>query len=82
MGILHGMQGALALLAAGDREFWLPSQRSTFAGEIDSLFMVIYWICVFFFLLILAMAVYFLMKYRRQGRNPTFQQWLKLHVHS
>jgi cytochrome c oxidase subunit 2 len=66
--------GLAALLAAGDRTFWLPEGRSTFASEIDSLFYLIYWVCVFFFLLILGMAVWFLVKYRRRGDEVVVQK--------
>jgi cytochrome c oxidase subunit 2 len=58
----------LALAATGaDATFWLPAERSTFAGRVDSAFYVIFWICVLFFLLILAMAAFMLVKYRRRG---------------
>jgi cytochrome c oxidase subunit 2 len=58
------------VLAAGNATFWLPEGRSTFAGEVDSLFYFIFWLCVFFFALILGMAVWFLLKYRRTGDEP------------
>lgn len=59
-----------ALTTAGaDATFWLPAQRSTFAGRVDNAFYVIFWICVLFFVLILAMATFMLVKYRRRGDN-------------
>ena len=39
--------------------FWLPPQASTIAQPVDWLFYFVYWICVFFFLLILVLLVGF-----------------------
>lgn len=61
------MNGILTLIAAGDASFWMPAQRSTFASDVDALFYFIYWVCVFFFALILTLAVFFIAKYRRRG---------------
>jgi cytochrome c oxidase subunit 2 len=61
----------VASLAGGSGTFWLPSARSSFAGRVDDTFYLIFWVCVFFFLLILALAVYMLVKYRRRGDEPT-----------
>lgn len=50
--------------------FFAPS-KSTFAPMVDSLFDIIYWISAFFFVLIVAVMVYFVMKYyRRPGHAP------------
>ncbi|MFK7960448.1 MAG: cytochrome c oxidase subunit II [Phycisphaerales bacterium] len=45
---------------------WMPNPASTFAGSIDGVFNFIYWICLIFFALIVAMMVYFCVKYRRR----------------
>jgi len=57
----------LSLLAGAERSFWLPAQLSTHGAGVDRLFYFIFWISVFFFFVILAMATFFLVKYRRIG---------------
>jgi cytochrome c oxidase subunit 2 len=70
IGILQAL-APKGLLAAAGGSFWLPEAKSTFAQNVDGTFYFIYWMCVFFFLLILAMAVFFLLKYRRRkGEAP------------
>jgi len=69
IGILQAL-AQKGLLAAAGGTFWLPEAKSTFAQNVDSTFYFIYWLCVFFFLLILAMALVFLVKYRRKGEEP------------
>ena len=58
----------LALLLQGEpeRSFWLPSRSSTASAETDWVFYLIYWISVFFFVLITALMVYFVIRYRRR----------------
>jgi cytochrome c oxidase subunit 2 len=65
---------AISALVGSGGTFWMPPQRSTFASEVDTLFYFIYWICVFFFMLILALAVGFLLKYRRRGEEIVVQK--------
>jgi cytochrome c oxidase subunit 2 len=48
--------------------FWLPPGASTAAGHTDAVFYFIYWVSVFFFLLIVALMVYFAWRYR--ARTP------------
>ncbi len=49
----------------------MPEQASTLAPEIDFVFNVITWISIFFFVLIVALLVIFVLKYRRtNGRRP------------
>ncbi len=55
----------LLAAAAPRRGFWMPEQASTVSGEIDSIFMLITWISVFFFVLIVVLMGYFMVKYRR-----------------
>ena len=53
-------------------EYWFPEQASSYAGDIDFLYMAIFWISLFFFAGILAAMIYFCIKYRRRGTeiNP------------
>lgn len=46
--------------------FWLPPQGATIANEVDWNFNFIYSISVFFFLLVTAITIYFIVKYRRR----------------
>ncbi len=52
---------------------WFPENTSTFGGELDSLFAIIYWISVGIFFLTFGIMGYFLVKYRydrnRRGYN-------------
>ncbi|MEX2214733.1 MAG: cytochrome c oxidase subunit II [Phycisphaeraceae bacterium] len=59
------------LVAQSEPSLWMPSASSTVAGEVDSLFYFILWICVVMFLLILALMILFIAKYRqRPGYTP------------
>lgn len=52
---------------------WLPEQASTYAGEIDTVFYVIYWITTFFFLLVTGLLIWFLIKYRyKPGQRAAY----------
>jgi len=55
---------ALAAYAAGYR-FWFPDEASTVAPGIDRVFNIITWISIYFFVLIVILLVYFVIKYRR-----------------
>ena len=48
-------------------EYWFPEQASSFAGEVDYLYMAIFWISLVFFAAIVGTMVYFCIKYRRKG---------------
>jgi cytochrome c oxidase subunit II len=52
--------------------YWFPESASTFAPQVDFLYMGIFWISAFFFVGIVATMVYFVFKYRRIGNeiNP------------
>ena len=63
-----------AAAAGGNGTFWLPAARSTLAGRVDQTFYLIFWISVFFFLLILGLAVMMLVKYRRRVDAPVTQE--------
>ncbi len=53
-------------------EYWFPEQASTFAEQVDYLYMGIFWISLVFFAGIVGSMVYFCVKYRRKGKeiNP------------
>jgi cytochrome c oxidase subunit II len=52
---------------------WLPEDVSTFGGEIDSLFYLIYYITAVTFILVTVLMVVFLIMYRQQeGRRATY----------
>ncbi len=56
------------LATAGQRPgsiFGMPEQASTIAGPIDLIYDIITWISLFFFVLIVVLMVYFMIKYRR-----------------
>ena len=59
------------LASAGGRAsgsiFGMPEQASTFAGMVDWIYDVITWICIFFFVAIVAVMLYFMFKYRRRS---------------
>lgn len=53
------------------QKLFFPEQVSTFAGAVDFLFFFIFWISVFFFVLVVGMMTYFVLKYRRvEGQEP------------
>jgi cytochrome c oxidase subunit 2 len=61
--------------SAGALPFWmhLPEQASTFAHEIDGIFHLIMWITGVIFVIVEALFVYFLWKYRhREGRTAHY----------
>lgn len=50
--------------------FWLPSQGSEGAAEVDRIFGFVFWVSAFFFLLIVVLMVLFVIRYRRRpGRD-------------
>ncbi len=51
-------------LADLNTTFWFPEQASTFAKEIDSFYNFILWLCIVFFVLIVAGMIYFTVKFR------------------
>jgi cytochrome c oxidase subunit 2 len=66
---------ALAPAAANALPFWLhlPEQASTFANEIDSIFHLIAWITGVVFVIVEALLLFFLWKYRhREGRQAHY----------
>lgn len=56
------------------RDMMLPIQGSTTAASVDNLFMFIVFLNIFFFILIAALIVMFVAKYRRKGPNDRVSQ--------
>lgn len=58
---------------------WFPKNISTYGGEIDSVFYLIFYIVGFWFLLAEAAIIYFIIRYRRrEGQRATFVNGEKL----
>lgn len=54
---------------------WFPENVSTFGGDVDAVFSLIYYIVGFWFLLTEAVLLYFLIRYRRRaGRAATYSR--------
>lgn len=53
-------------LAATGPTFFLPPQSSTAAPEVDRVFDLIFWISLFFFVLVVTVMIYFVIKYRHR----------------
>ncbi|ANM32219.1 hypothetical protein ABI59_11815 [Acidobacteria bacterium Mor1] len=54
------------MAAAASERVWLPRSVSTFAGDIDFAWDVVFWLSVFFFVLITLITVYFMFRYKRR----------------
>lgn len=61
------MSAMRALLAAKDATFWLPPQNAAGAAEIDWMFYFILYTSAVFFILIVGVQVYFMIRYRRSA---------------
>jgi cytochrome c oxidase subunit 2 len=55
-----------AILAESAPTLWLPGGASTVSGQVDNLFNIILWICIFFFLLVSILLVLFTIMYRHK----------------
>jgi cytochrome c oxidase subunit 2 len=54
---------------------WFPENVSTFGGDVDSVFSLIYYVVGFWFLLTEAVLLYFVIRYRRRaGRAATYSR--------
>ncbi|MSQ91240.1 MAG: cytochrome c oxidase subunit II [Phycisphaerales bacterium] len=51
-------------------DFWLPIGASTQAHNVDLMFNIINYICYFFFVVVVAMMVWFVLKYRGKPGTP------------
>lgn len=54
----------------GLSSIWLPSQSSSVAGQVDSVFELILWICLIFFIGIVGALLWFVVRYRRRPGIP------------
>ena len=59
-------QTSMPAIAPQGGTFWLPPEASTAAPNTDFVFYFIYWVSVFFFVLIVALMVYFVLRYRQR----------------
>ena len=50
--------------------FGMPEQASSVAPEIDFVYEVITWICIFFFVLIVGLMIFFMVKYSKPPGTP------------
>ncbi len=67
MTALHSIARILSGLPEGEKgSFWMPPQISTVAHSVDSLFNFILGLSVFFFVLIVAVMLFFVIRYRRR----------------
>lgn len=66
-----GVFGSMAdrLLGQSGPTFWMPSQGSHFASEVDKVFYFIFYVSLFFFALIVGLMVLFVIRYRRRTAN-------------
>lgn len=46
--------------------YWFPENASTFAKDVDGLFMLIFWVSLLFFAAIIGFMIYFVIKYRHR----------------
>lgn len=66
MSLLSLGSSLLATASGTDGGFWFTKPASTLAPRIDFIFNAITGICIFFFILIVAVMVFFCIKYRRR----------------
>lgn len=56
---------AMFFASGSGPSFWMPGKGSTFAGEMDTVFYFIMWLCFIFFAIIVGFMVFFVWRYRR-----------------
>lgn len=85
MNMLNMLGFITAPMAQGakPKDLWLPADASTFGDKIDWLFYGILWVNIIFFVLIAALTVYFVIKYRRkepmqETGGPTHNWFLEI----
>lgn len=54
--------------------FWLPESASTFSDQVDSTFMLVLWICIFFMVPITFALVYFSIRFMKRKGEPAESQ--------
>ena len=57
---------SLSMLAAKGPTFFMPPQSSTVAPQVDRVFDLVFWISLFFFVLVVGVMIYFIIKYRHR----------------
>lgn len=62
------------LLADYTDRLWLPQSASTFSDQVDSTFMLILWICLFFLIPITIALIYFVFRYSKRKGEPAESQ--------
>lgn len=67
--ILVALLSSPSALAAKDATFWMPPQASTIAADVDFVFYYIYWLCVFFFIVMMGATFGFAWKYRERSKD-------------
>ncbi|MCG3173490.1 MAG: cytochrome c oxidase subunit 2 [Myxococcota bacterium] len=66
------LNAVIAQAAGGANETtWMPVQASTVAADTDWAFYFIYWLCIFFFVLIMAAMGYFMFAYKASPGRKT-----------
>lgn len=63
------MTGFVPMLAETDRGFWMPDAASDYSQHVDSLFDFILILCVLFFVLLMGLTAYYVVKYRRKSET-------------
>jgi len=66
-------------IAEAESSLWLPTQGSTGAAEVDAALSFTFWICLFFFALIVTLMVLFIVKYRG-GKGESTADTAKSHT--
>jgi cytochrome c oxidase subunit 2 len=66
---MHALLNTLATAPASGATFWLPRAGSTTAENVDFMFMAITYLSYFFFVLVVALMVIFVLRYRQRGNE-------------
>lgn len=77
---MHALFNTLATAApASGGTFWLPRAGSTTASNVDFMFMAITYICYFFFVLVVALMIIFVVRYRQRGTTVVHHKGVSEH---
>ena len=71
---LSAVSGIPFLGRADGGTFWLPVRAAEGAKAVDELFYFIFWICLFFFTLLMALMVIFAIRYRRREEGEEVEK--------
>lgn len=75
--LLHSL--ATAAPAPATNSFWMPPPGSTMAPTVDFVFMGITYVCYFFFALVVALMVIFVVRYRQKGNQVVIHEGVSEH---